>query len=58
MERSGGNGMEELIKALHRQADAIDRLVASNQALIATMIEAEGVEDELPKTFLDGTPCR
>jgi len=47
--------LEELIKALKAQTEAINALAASNHLLIQSMAEAEGAEPER-STYLDGRP--
>lgn len=54
--------LARLVKALERQTEAIDRLAASNEALVDALMdqgtepEAEG--DESQATYMDGTPIR
>lgn len=46
-----------LISALHEQTAAINRLAASNEALVQAMCEAEGMDDPPDAgTYMDGTP--
>lgn len=47
----------ELIEAIRQQTDAINRLAASNAALVQAIAEAEGMDDEErePTTYLDGS---
>lgn len=49
--------MAALIAALLQQTQAINRLAASNEALVRAMAEADGEDPEHePTTYLDGTP--
>lgn len=45
--------MEDLIKALKTQAEAIDKLAMNIGLLVQAMAEADGEEVE-PTTYLDG----
>jgi hypothetical protein len=47
-----------LIAAMHAQVEAINRLAASNEALVQAMAEAEDEEDEQPGRYMDGTKAR
>lgn len=47
--------MQNLTETLQAQADAIDRLVASNNQLLEILLEEEGAEAP-PRTYMDGTP--
>ena len=47
--------LEELIKAMKAQTEAITALVESNQQLIQAMAEGEDVLPE-PTKYLDGRP--
>lgn len=49
---------EQLLRALTAQTDAINRLAASNEALVQAMAEADDIDtDEVPRTVgLNGRP--
>lgn len=48
----------ELIEAIELQTCAINRLVESNTALMAYLIEMQIGDEEVAKTYMDGSPCR
>lgn len=48
----------ELIEALERQTSSINRLIESNTALMAYLIEMQIGDEEVAKTYMDGSPCR
>lgn len=51
--------MSQLIQQLQAQTDSINRLAASNEALIQAMVEmdqAEADPDAESETYMDGTP--
>lgn len=56
--------MQELIKAMQAQTAAINRMVESNQQVVALLTEVvasmadDGDEQPLLATYLDGTPRR
>ncbi|MBB4820940.1 hypothetical protein HNP29_004335 [Pseudomonas alcaligenes] len=47
--------MQNLTETLQAQADAIDRLVASNNQLLEVLLDEEGAEAP-PRTYMDGSP--
>ena len=49
--------MDELIKTLKAQTEAMDRLAESIALLVQAMAEGEGEEME-PTTYLDGSPVK
>ena len=59
---SHGQGPEAyltpLLQALSAQTAAINRLAASNEALVQAMCESEGMDDLPSSTYLDGSPVR
>jgi len=50
-------GISELVQEMRTQSAALNRLAASNEALIQAMIESEGMDEDLPpRTYLNGKP--
>ncbi|WCD82992.1 hypothetical protein [Pseudomonas sp. TUM22785] len=49
--------MQNLTETLQAQADAIDRLVTSNNQLLEVLLEEEGSEAP-SRTYMDGSPIR
>lgn len=48
-----------LIQTMQAQTEAITRLAKSNEALVEAMAQAdEDIDDDEPKTYMDGTPIR
>lgn len=48
-----------LIQTMQAQTEAITRLAKSNEALVEAMAQAEeDIDDDGPKTYMDGTPIR
>jgi hypothetical protein len=52
-------GLSTLVQALQQQTAAINRMAASNEALVQAMAEAEPVDPDVwPVLGLDGRPAR
>lgn len=47
--------MQNLTETLQAQADAIDRLVVSNNQLLEVLLDEEGAEAP-PSIYMDGSP--
>jgi len=50
--------LSPLVSAIAAQTQAITRLAQSNEALVQAMAQDDPDPDELPETYMDGSPIR